>query len=130
MSDGLRVDLSALDEVVSKLRWLLNEMGSVETKAKYSTAIPAGAFGAAGDTDAETGDTLDFREAGELHSAHSEMKVNLERIINKLNGIIDKFGTDTGRVRDKYSNQELATKQTMGGGSQNAGPASNKGVLA
>ncbi len=130
MSNGMRVDLSALDEVVSKLRWLVDEMGSLETKAKYSTAIPAGAFGAAGDTDAETGHTLDFREAGELHAAHGEMKINLERIIKKLNGMIDKFGTDTSKVRDKYSDQEHATKTTMGGDGQNASPGSNKGVIA
>ena len=130
MSDGMRVDLSALDEVVSKLRWLVYEMGSVETKAKYSTAIPAGAFGAADDTDAETGDSLHFREAGELHSAHAEMKIHLEGIIKKVNGLIDKFGTNTSRVRDKYSDQEHATKQTMGGGGHNASPASNKGVIA
>ncbi|MET9516921.1 hypothetical protein [Streptomyces sp. NPDC002994] len=116
-SNGLRVDLSALDEVIAKLRQLITDMDKTGEKAKYSTSIPLSAFGMAGGTDADTGDAIDFAEARELHNAHEDMKLNLERIIKKLNSLIDKFGTDTSKVRNKYADQEHAVKQHMGGGS-------------
>ncbi|MGW0733539.1 hypothetical protein [Streptomyces sp. NPDC002851] len=122
-SNGLRVDLSALDEVVQKLRWLVDETSGVEKKAKYNTNLPPNAFGMSGGT-ASNGDAVAFREAGDLYAAHDEMKLQLEKIIKKLNGLIDKFGTDTKKVRDTYANQEHGVKRNMGDGSS----GSNDGV--
>ncbi|MPY64472.1 hypothetical protein [Streptomyces spongiae] len=100
MSNGMRVDLSALDEVIRKLNGLLSDMDKANTKAKYETDIPSTAFG-----------SMKFLESNELHSAHQEQKTRIEKMIKDLHGLIDDFGTSTSKVRDKYSNQEQANAQ-------------------
>ncbi|MET9383142.1 hypothetical protein ABZY09_19225 [Streptomyces sp. NPDC002928] len=96
----MRVDLSALDEVIRKLNGLLSDMDKANTKAKYETDIPSTAFG-----------SMKFLESNELHDAHQKQKTRIENIIKALHGVIDDFGTSTSKVRDKYSNQEQANKQ-------------------
>ncbi|MBT2491158.1 hypothetical protein J7E96_22060 [Streptomyces sp. ISL-96] len=110
MSNGMRVDLSALDEVVSKLRRLLDDMDKADGKAKYDTFVPASAFG-----------HPSFLEGGGLFQAHEKMKTDLEMAIKGLRGLIDEFGTSTSKVRGKYAEQEYANKQGMGGGSDGSG---------
>ncbi|MFC8515108.1 hypothetical protein [Streptomyces sp. NPDC057257] len=100
MSNGMRVDLSALDEVIRKLNGLLSDMDKANTKAKYETDIPSTAFG-----------SMKFLESNELHKAHQEQKTKIENIIKSLHGLIDDFGSSTSKVRDKYSNQEQANAQ-------------------
>ncbi|MFJ9727817.1 hypothetical protein ACIRP3_34190 [Streptomyces sp. NPDC101209] len=100
MSNGMRVDLSALDEVIRKLNGLLSDMDKANTKAKYETDIPSNAFGSA-----------KFLESNELHSAHQKQKTRIENMIRDLHKLIDDFGTSTSKVRDKYSNQEHANAQ-------------------
>ncbi|MGI5458439.1 hypothetical protein ACQEWB_35740 [Streptomyces sp. CA-249302] len=100
MSNGMRVDLSALDEVIRKLNGLLSDMDKANTKAKYETDIPSAAFGSA-----------KFLESNELHDAHQKQKTRIENIIKALHGLIDDFGSSTSKVRDKYSNQEQANAQ-------------------
>ncbi|MFJ8363663.1 hypothetical protein [Streptomyces sp. NPDC093984] len=100
MSNGMRVDLSALDEVIRKLNGLLSDMDKAHTKAKYETDIPSTAFG-----------SMKFLESNELHSAHEKQKTRIENMIRDLHKLIDDFGTSTSKVRDKYSNQEHANKQ-------------------
>ncbi|MBC9723661.1 hypothetical protein [Streptomyces sp. TRM68367] len=100
MSNGMRVDLSALDEVIRKLNGLLSDMDKANTKAKYETDIPSTAFG-----------SMKFLESNELHAAHQKQKTRIENIIKGLHQLIDDFGTSTSKVRDKYSNQEQANQQ-------------------
>ena len=100
MSNGMRVDLSELDNVIRKLNGLLSDMDKANTKAKYETDIPSTAFG-----------SMKFLESNELHSAHQDQKTRIETIIKGLHGLIDDFSTSTSKVRDKYSNQEQANKQ-------------------
>lgn len=100
MSNGMRVDLSALDEVIRKLNGLLSDMDKANTKAKYETDIPSTAFG-----------SVKFLESNELHEAHQKQKSRIEKMIKDLHGLIDDFGTSTSKVRDKYSNQEQANAQ-------------------
>ena len=107
MSDGMRVDLSALDEVIRKLWTLLDDMDKAGQTSRYNTEITMAAFGG----------NCTFLEAGELFSAHKEAKGNLEDAIQGLHGLIDKFSTSTSKVKDKYTEQEYANKQQMGGGS-------------
>lgn len=110
MSNGLRVDLSALDEVISKLWTLLDDMEKAGTTSRYETEIPMSAFG-----------HIDFEEAKDLHGAHGEMKLKIEGIIKKLHGLIDDFSTKTSKVKDKYNDQEHAIKHGMGGDSGGSG---------
>jgi hypothetical protein len=56
-----------------------------------------------------------FLEAGELHTAHKDSKAELEKAIDGLHGLIEKFSTSTSKVKDKYTEQEYANKQQMGG---------------
>ncbi|WP_328438227.1 hypothetical protein OHA71_15655 [Streptomyces sp. NBC_00444] len=105
MSNGMRVDLSALDEVIRRLWTLLDDMDQAGQTSRYRTDIPAKAFGAEGA----------FREAADLSLAYKETKDDLEKAIASLHGLITKFGTSTSKVKDKYTEQEYANKQQMGG---------------
>jgi hypothetical protein len=107
MSNGMRVDLSALDEVIRKLWSLLDDMDNAGKTSRYNTEIPADAFGK----------ISTFLEAGDLHAAHKDAKDQLESAIQGLHGLIDKFSTSTSKVRDKYTEQEYANNQQMGGNS-------------
>jgi hypothetical protein len=107
MSDGMRVDLSALDEVIRKLWTLLDDMDKAGETSRYRTDIPQSAFGG----------NRTFLEAIELFNAHKRMKSDLEEAINGLHGLIDKFGKSTSKVKDKYTEQEYANKQQMDGDS-------------
>lgn len=107
MSDGMRVDLSALDEVIKKLWTLLDDMDKAGETSRYQTEIPSTAFGS----------NCMFLEATELHAAHKDMKTNLEKAIKGLHGLIDQFGKSTSKVKDKYAEQEYANKTQMGGDS-------------
>lgn len=100
MSNGMRVDLSALDDVIRKLNGLLADMDKANTKAKYETDIPSSAFG-----------SEKFLESNALHEAHQKQKTRIENMIRDLHKLIDDFGTSTSKVRDKYSNQEQANAQ-------------------
>ncbi|WP_155057787.1 hypothetical protein [Streptomyces blattellae] len=102
MSNGMRVDLSALDEVIRKLWTLLDDMDKAGQTSRYNTEIPASAFGAM------------FKEAGDLHAAHHDAKTQLEGAIGGLHSLIETFGTSTSKVKDKYTEQEYATKRQMG----------------
>ncbi|MEU2785017.1 MULTISPECIES: hypothetical protein [Streptomyces] len=105
MSNGMRVDLSALDEVIRKLWTLLDDMDKAGQTSRYNTEIPMDAFG----------NSCLFLEAGDLHAAHKNMKNDLEKVIQGLHGLIEKFGTSTSKVKDKYTEQEYANKHQMGG---------------
>ncbi|MFD5097762.1 hypothetical protein [Streptomyces albidochromogenes] len=107
MSDGMRVDLSALDEVIKKLWTLLDDMDKAGETSRYRTDIPMDAFG----------QTCFFKEAGSLQMAHKDAKSGLEGAIQGLHGLIDRFGKSTSKVKDKYTEQEYANKNQMGGGS-------------
>ncbi|MGW5662008.1 hypothetical protein ACWEWG_18195 [Streptomyces sp. NPDC003758] len=100
MSNGMRVDLSALDEVIRKLNGLLSDMDNAHNKAKYQTDIPSTAFG-----------SMKFLESNDLHDAHQKQKTRIETMIKDLHQLIDDFSTSTSKVRDKYNNQEHANKQ-------------------
>ncbi|MGW3120319.1 hypothetical protein ACWDBW_24780 [Streptomyces sp. NPDC001107] len=115
MSDGMRVDLSALDDTIRRLWRLLDDMDKAGTTSKYNTEIPENAFGLA------SGDSCVFHEAAELHASHSEMKTKIEGIIQKLHGLIHDFSTKTSQVRDKYNNEEHEIKRSVGGDSGGSG---------
>ncbi len=105
MSNGMRVDLSALDEVIRRLWTLLDDMDKAGETSRYNTEIPMDAFGS----------SCLFKEAGDLQAAHGTMKADLEAAIKSLHGLMDKFGTSTSKVKDKYAEQEYANKHQMGG---------------
>ncbi|MGC9542563.1 hypothetical protein [Streptomyces sp. UG1] len=111
MSNGMRVDLSALDEVIRRLWRLLDDMDKAGNSSKYDTHIPADAFGQVSDGSCR------FLEAQDLKAAESEMKIKIEEMIKKLHDLIDDFSTKTSKVRDRYNDEEQEIKHSVGGGS-------------
>lgn len=102
MSNGYKVDLSALDEVIKKLNQVADDMGGrTKTTAKYETYLPKGWLG--------TG----FQEADDLHHAHSEVKSNIEGYIDALHRLIQQFGSDAGKARKNYDEQEQRTQKSV-----------------
>ncbi|KUO14615.1 hypothetical protein AQJ91_45840 [Streptomyces dysideae] len=112
----MRVDLSALDEVIRKLWRLLDDMDKAGTTSKYETELSMDAFG----------QSCYFAEARDLHTAQVKLKSDIEGIIKKLHALIDDFSTKTSKVRDKYNNEEHEIKTSVGGDSG----GSTKGKLA
>ncbi|MEV8308901.1 hypothetical protein AB0P36_16495 [Streptomyces flavidovirens] len=100
MSNGMRVDLSALDEVIRKLNGLLTDMEKANGKATYETTIPSSAFG-----------SEKFMESNGLHDAHEKQKARIEKMIKGLHELVDEFGKSASKVRQKYDEQEHANKQ-------------------
>jgi hypothetical protein len=100
MSNGYKVDLSALDEVIKKLNQVVDGMGSPKTCARYETNIPTGWFGNA-----------DFQEAEGLRTQHDSVKADIEGYIDKVQDLIVKFSSDTAQVRRNYDEQEQRTSQ-------------------
>ncbi|MDI3419504.1 hypothetical protein [Streptomyces luteolus] len=108
--EDLRVDVSGINEVISKLQHLLLDMEGARTTSRYETEIPPGALGNA-----------DFLQARQLHVAHSDMKLYLEAVVESLDALIDDYGTKTAKMRDGYSDQEYDIAKGMGGGSGDPG---------
>ncbi|QOV35184.1 hypothetical protein IM697_34705 [Streptomyces ferrugineus] len=109
MSNGMRVDLSALDEVIRRLWRLLDDMDKAGNSSKYDTHIPEDAFGQVSDGSCR------FLEAQDLKAAESEMKIKIEEMIKKLHELIDDFSTKTSKVRDRYNDEEHEIKRSVGG---------------
>ena len=95
MSNGYKVDLSALDEVIKKLNQVHDDIGGgPKSKAKYETHIPAHWLG------------KDFAEAIDLHKAHDATKQNIEAFIDSLQYLIAHYSSNTEQVRRNYDDQE------------------------
>ncbi|MFR9674643.1 hypothetical protein [Streptomyces sp. TR06-5] len=106
MSNGYKVDLSALDEVIKKLNQVVDEMtGGPKTRAKYETDIPPGWFGNA-----------NFSEASGLQTEHKKVKSQIEGYIESLENLIVKFSSDTAQVRKNYDEQEQKNSQGLSNG--------------
>ncbi|MFE0631995.1 hypothetical protein ACFW3D_34220 [Streptomyces sp. NPDC058864] len=104
MSDQYKVDLSELEDTITKLNGVLSSMGSAKSTAVNQTYLPPGALG--------TG----FVEATDLTQAHDSMKTYLEDIIHVVHEVMDQFGKNTKKAHGHYSNAEYDTQTGMSGG--------------
>ncbi|WP_406269705.1 hypothetical protein OH779_28790 [Actinacidiphila glaucinigra] len=104
MSDQYKVDLSELEDTITKLNGVLSSMGSAKSCAVNQTYLPPGALGAG------------FVEAKELTEAHDDMKTFLEDIIRFVHEVMDDFGKNTKKAHGHYSNAEYDTQTGMSGG--------------
>ncbi|MFI5754497.1 hypothetical protein [Streptomyces sp. NPDC051569] len=109
-SGQYRVDLNALDGVVTKLNAVIADLGEAHTSSCYSTNLAAGALGVVSVPGAK------FTEAAALHIAHDEMKKHLEEIVDHIHGLVDEFGTKTRKTHGAYQDQDAAVKASMAGG--------------
>lgn len=105
MSDGYKVDLSALDEVIKKLNQVVDGMGGPKTNAKYETNIPSGWFG-----------NHEFQEAEGLRAEHDNVKGKIEGYIDSLQSLIVQFSSNTAQVRRNYDEQEQTSSQGLTSG--------------
>jgi hypothetical protein len=106
MSNGYKVDLSALDEVIKKLNRVVDDMSGPKTKAKYETNIPTHWLG------------QNFAEAMDLHRAHDATKSNIEGYIDQLQNLVVTYSSNTAQVRRNYDDQE----QRSAHGTSTGGP--------
>jgi hypothetical protein len=97
------VDLSALDEVVTALNNVLRDMGGPKGKASNNTYLPEGTLG------------KNFSEEEELRNAHDVMKIYIEnKIIAKIESLVDEFGKKTKKAKDHYEEAEHANTTSSG----------------
>ena len=101
MSNGYKVDLSALDEVIKKLNQILDGLGAPKSKATYETYLPHGWLGKG------------FQEEKTFRDAHNELKSDIEGFVQKLEHLIDEYGRKTKQVHSNYDKNEQATKTSM-----------------
>lgn len=106
-SGELKVDLSALDGVVTQLNQIISNLGNTTSNSRYQTYLPDGALGSA-----------DFAEANGLHLAHTEMKQHLEDIVTHIHGVVDDFGIKTKKTHGAYQDQEAEITSALSGGSR------------
>lgn len=104
-SGDLKVDLSALEGVVTQLNQIISKLGETTSNSRYQTYLADGALGSA-----------DFAEANDLHLAHTEMKQHLEDIVTHIHGLMDDFGTKTKKTHGAYQDQEADITSVMSGG--------------
>lgn len=107
MSNGYKVDLSALDEVIKKLNQVVDEISGPKTKAKYETNIPAHWLG------------TNFAEATGLHQAHGELQDVIHGYIGQLQDLIVKYSSNTAQVRRNYDDQEQRSSHGTSTGNPN-----------
>ncbi|GAA1349124.1 hypothetical protein [Streptomyces beijiangensis] len=104
-SGEYRVDLSALDSVVTKLNGIIEDVSGAKSDSKYKTFLPAGALG-----------SDDFLDAKALHVAHEDMKGHLENIVEHIHKLMDDFGTKTKKTHGAYQDQDADVTAAMQGG--------------
>ncbi|MFG2227149.1 hypothetical protein [Streptomyces sp. NPDC048644] len=108
MGEQYRVDLSALEDTVRKLNGVLKDLGNAHADTRYKTSLSPSALGA--DAPGAT-----FLEARKLTQAHTEMKTHIEEVVQHLNEVMDKFGSNTRKAHGNYQNQEAETATSMSG---------------
>lgn len=101
MSSGYKVDLSALDEVITKLNRIVDGMGSPKQKAKYDTYLPEGWLG------------KNFQEEKDLRGEHNKMKSEIEGYIDTLEKMISDFGSNTSKARRNYDTSEQDAEKSV-----------------
>ncbi|MGW2344706.1 hypothetical protein [Streptomyces sp. NPDC001661] len=104
-SDGYKVDLSALDQVIRKLNGVIGDLGKANADTKHNTYLPKGALGSG------------FDEAEELSRAHDEMKTHLEEVVDHLEKVMDDFGSKTKKAHGAYQDAEADTAGAVNGAS-------------
>lgn len=110
MGEQYRVDLSSLEDVVTKLNNVMNDLGNANSDTKYKTYLSPSALGA------NAPDGVEFQEAKGLTTAHQTMKTHIEEVVEHLNELMEDFGKKTQQTRDTYQRQEDDVTQDMSGG--------------
>ncbi|MDX2645268.1 hypothetical protein PV341_17200 [Streptomyces sp. PA03-1a] len=103
MSDQYKVDLSELEDTITKLNGVISQLGVANVCAKNDTYLPPGALGAG------------FDEAEKLARAHEDMKTHIESVVAYIHRVMNDFGSKTKKVHGHYSDAEYDAQSGMSG---------------
>ncbi|MGW2350268.1 hypothetical protein OG539_29745 [Actinacidiphila glaucinigra] len=106
MSDQYKVDLSELEDTITKLNGVISQLGVANVSAKNDTYLPPGALGAG------------FDEAEKLTRAHEDMKTHIEAVVTYIHDVMNDFGGKTKKVHGHYSDAEYDAQGGMSGSGQ------------
>ncbi|GAA2586876.1 hypothetical protein [Streptomyces tubercidicus] len=101
VAEEYQVDLSALQQVITRLNSLVDTMDGVGTTAEYKTELPEGYLGQG------------FAEEAELRNAHSKMKREIAAMVAELKHMIADAGKKSRTVHDDYDSREQEVRQSM-----------------
>ncbi|MEU6327134.1 hypothetical protein ABZ851_07595 [Streptomyces sp. NPDC047049] len=101
MAEEYRVDLSALQQVITRLNSIVDTMDGVGATAEYKTELPEGYLGQG------------FAEEAGLRQAHSKMKRELADMVTELKHMIAEVGKNTRTVHDGYDSREQEVRVSM-----------------
>ncbi|MGW9046947.1 hypothetical protein ACWGQL_31005 [Streptomyces lydicus] len=101
MAEEYRVDLSALQQAITRLNSLVDTMDGVGTTAEYKTELPEGYLG------------LGFAEEAGLRNAHGRMKREIAEMVAELKHMLADAGKKTRTVHDGYDSREQEVRKSM-----------------
>ncbi|MCX4637966.1 hypothetical protein [Streptomyces platensis] len=101
MAEEYRVDLSALQQVITRLNALVDTMDGVGATAEYKTELPEGYLG------------QQFDEEAGLRNAHGRMKREIARMVTELKQMVAEAGKKTRTVHDDYDSREQEVRESM-----------------
>ncbi|MFE1171230.1 hypothetical protein [Streptomyces sp. NPDC058773] len=101
MADEYRVDLSALQQVITRLNSLVDTMDGVGAAAEYKTELPEGYLG------------REFGEEAALRGAHGKMKQEIAEMVAELKSMIAEVSQKSSVVLSGYDSREQEVRASM-----------------
>ncbi|MFG2830549.1 hypothetical protein ACGFWI_24285 [Streptomyces sp. NPDC048434] len=101
MTEEYRVDLSALQQVITRLNSLVDAMGGVGSTAEYKTELPEGYLGQG------------FGEETALRGAHGKMKQEIAAMVTELKSMIAEVSQKSSVVLSGYDSREQDVRASM-----------------
>lgn len=100
-SGGYRVDVAALEQVVTRLNAVAADLGPAGDRAAYNTTIGSRTLGSG------------FEGAAGLLATHDAMQSWITEMISALRGFIEEYGGRTKQVAADYGDLEAQTAQSL-----------------
>lgn len=101
MAEEYRVDLSAVEQVITRLDGLVDAMDGVGSTAEYKTELPEGYLGKR------------FTEEADLRRAHGMMKQSISQMVAELKSMLAEARKNTAETHKSYDSQEQAVRESM-----------------
>ncbi|MFG2136589.1 hypothetical protein [Streptomyces sp. NPDC048650] len=102
MAEEYRVDLSALQQVITRLNSLVDAMDGVGATAEYKTELPEGYLGRG------------FSQEAGIRIAHGNMKQSIAGMVAELKAMIREVSENTRVVEVGYHTREDEVRKSMG----------------